>query len=71
MEAEANTALAKTASVFLVAGTTTLVQLPQQHKTTIEKVAALQRTIAIGRSANASTVSNESALGYDENGLPT
>ena len=42
-----------------------------EHKATLEKLAALQRAIAAGRTANASAVTNESALGYDENGLPT
>lgn len=41
------------------------------HKATLEKLAALQRAIAAGRTAEASAVTNESALGYDEHGLPT
>lgn len=50
----------------------TLPTLPAAaHKATLERLAALQRAIAAGRTANASAVTNESALGYNEHGLPT
>lgn len=47
------------------------VQPAAGHELTLEKLAALQRRIAAGRSAAAAAVTNESALGYNEHGLPT
>lgn len=44
---------------------------PINVEPTLIKLAELQRRIAAGRTAASFAISNEDALGYDANGLPT
>jgi hypothetical protein len=47
------------------------VPAPIDRAITLARLAALQRAIAAGRTTNASVLTDETALGYDEHGLPT